>query len=1277
MKNILIIGVGGTGSRAVDVFYKRMQQFGKHNDNNVTALVFDTDKGDIEQISSATVVPMADPASVGTICDRIGKRFIREWFPCDDMAVRSQEMMKGASQWRKKSYLAFLNLMNNSVKRATFIQALDKMVANPGALCEIYVVSSVAGGTGSGSFIPIALFAKRYLRKNLGKDPIVNAMLALPDIYADSQTEENRIKVYSNAYAILRELNAINLVARNYNAGRTAQKKAPIKLRIGHPDEPNVGVLFDASDKKFWTPTAAPFTQVFLLDKIPAVTSIRAHDMVIANSLYTLICTDIGAEFDSEFSNHELLRSQNNGSNAVYAGISTSQVRFPCDSVLNYIAHKKTLDACDNEWLTLHESVESTMREKENQAKEMKRRFALKDGEYAEMVVKAYEDIENSESSNELISIIERSYFSFDDEGKPVDHINDYFDEITRLISSRIPSMEISSDELSNAFSSSRPTTSTVTNAAEEAHVILAQYFIKCVDAIRCSTSNTADSIINFNSDRQTYGNGSMYITNNLIAHNGKYIHPVAALVNLCKFRMKLTEELSGLPVGNEWRELKSRKVTDISPALLELSSDNYEAASGNGQSGKTTAKLKIQKSVYAAAGLQRFVEMTTNDSFVRSYRTSKSHVPTDFALMRADANSLLSNIMSSAQQQLSARVLSLVASDVDLLISKYRTFFSRFAKEKDDLAESTKMARTRDSGNIDSVVNVFSTPEEKDIILKQILDGAGPATDAEVAEIDDVVGKAVYENTCSSAIAAATQDTNWNEKDSKAYLSLFDNMISSYAKFISKTDAFAKIASYSVVEAIVASCGDNPTPQQLVSKFQNHFSIAQDLAQPSLRVDENTDYEDLVAPSRTTVFMMSFGTAKYIKKHAEMFGLRIPADQSDEGQVIKACAEEFIRNYSGDSAARVSIVNSITDQVLYCTGEIMDINPLRIDKFNELSSDRAYYTNYCTALRNFKKFDTDMWNPHIGNDLHKRGYLPYMNEEKEKDCDALVVKALLYALYSRQISYKDGIAAMKDKYYFSYDGKNITDTCGNLINTKNIAKLIAWLRNEDDLVDEWSAQFERDIKRQQLSLPNFSSGTPNEISALEGALTKSPYMKLLTNKVFTDHSKGISDDVTLLELANMVRSSEEIDCDCDDAERILIVAYDVFKSLCEYRTSSKNMPEMFIQVYNQQLEKVYAALSKAKFIVDAGKDAEVQFNQFAAWLHNTGVFDRINADMPLDEKGNVCVDQPCTAASFDSVRNSLTALATRSKYSAHVESSDDSEDTDEALESAGDIITE
>ena len=98
MKNILLIGVGGTGSNAVDMLYRKIATLGKNADNKITALVFDTDKGDIEKISSATAIPMADSRLVGSICDSIGAEALREWFPYKNENVRAQEMIRGASQ---------------------------------------------------------------------------------------------------------------------------------------------------------------------------------------------------------------------------------------------------------------------------------------------------------------------------------------------------------------------------------------------------------------------------------------------------------------------------------------------------------------------------------------------------------------------------------------------------------------------------------------------------------------------------------------------------------------------------------------------------------------------------------------------------------------------------------------------------------------------------------------------------------------------------------------------------------------------------------------------------------------------------------------------------------------------------------------------------------------------------------------------------------------------------------------------------------------------------
>ncbi len=1229
MKNILLIGVGGTGSKAVDIFFQKKKELGDQAGNNVTALVFDTDAGDLKKISAASTVVMADNASVGTICDRFGLEFLKEWFPCDDKAVRSQEMLRGASQWRKKSYLAFLNLMNKPLARQTFISALEKMTADPGYSCEIYVIASVAGGTGSGSFIPIALYAKRYLRKTLGKDPIVNAMIALPDIYADSQTPENRIKVYSNAYAILRELNAINLVARNYNSGLAEHKKAPIRFRIGDPKEPSVGLLFDASDKQFWTPEAAPFSQVFLLDRIPGLNSVAAHDIVLANSLYTILCTEIGAKFDSEFSNHELLRSQNNGSNAIYAGISTSQIRFPKDSVLDYLAHKKTMDSCDNEWLTLHKAVESAIKEKEQQMKALKRKFTMKEGEYASIVIEELEKLEDN-NNDEILTILERCVYQYDSDGtKSDDNAATLFaNKLDAYISSKIPNFSEIEEEIkklnpSNNARGNKLERKATISFVKDSGELLFDYYKICVDNIKRLSGSTADSVITLDKKKENIVGKDYSVIEKLLKKNDKFVHPVAAMIQLCYLRNSITEWLNNNRV-EEWDSLRKRNIEAIPSELLVAPNRSTE-----------------NNSAYYTLGDDRFERLYDGDDGESAYKKAKrTNVKADLDNVLADTRAILDKISSDAQVQMHSKVYKVIVKNIDILISKYRNFFNRFEKEKEDLEEQTKTAYRKDAGNVDSIINVFSSQKHKDYIYKNIIDDAGPITDEEISNTDDIVGFGVFTTVYNSAASEFAEDKSWNEKDSKAYRSLFGNMVKAYKTSIEKSEAYEKIASYNAIEAIYESCGNNPDDKAINEAFKLRFSLAQELATPSIRLDPNENTHDLVRPSNIMVFMMSEETGKYIKKNAEKFGIDLPADQNKESEVVEACAEQFIRKFSGNNSARVSVVSSMPDNVLYCTGEIMDITPLRIAKFNELGDDNVYFKNYSIAIENYKKYGTDMWNPHLGNDLHKRGYLPYMNQEKEKDCDVKVVKALLYAFQKGHVTFQTSVGA-RDAFFFKCNGKKITDSEGRWINRKNIAQLISWLRNEDELVEEWSELFEREIQRQKNLLPSLASDNPNEIRNLESSLTSTPFMNMLTEKLYVDASANVMriknssngpvtvkrDGPTAIEFAYMVKTSEELGRDCDDAERLLEVLYGIFKDMCAYRTNPQLNPERFIQVYGQQLGNFYEAMATARQVYEAGAECESHFNQFTTWLNQANVFNAISADTPMDDKGNVCID--------------------------------------------------
>ncbi len=1282
-KNILLIGVGGTGSNAVDTFFKKFHELGNQTDNKVTALVFDTDAGDLKKITAAKTVVMSDTASVGTICDRIGKQYLQEWFPCDAKDVRAQEMVRGASQWRKKSYLAFLNLMNKPAARSTFISALEDMVQDPGASCEVYVIASVAGGTGSGSFIPIALYAKRYLRKNLGKDPIVNAMIALPDIYADSQTPENRIKVYSNAYAILRELNAINLVARNYNAGLAAKKKAPVRFRIGHPDEPNVGVLFDASDKRFWTPEAAPFSQVFLLDRIPGLNSIAAHDMVLANSLYTILCTEIGSAFDSEFSNHELVRSQNNGSNAIYAGISTSQIRFPKESVLDYLAYKKTLRSCDGEWLTLHKAVENTIREKEREAKAARRRYVMGDGEYATILLEAVEQ-KQDENSDDVVAMVERGVQQYDESGKPSDrNIGEIFmDTIAEYINTKIPNEEAAKAAIEQAIpkkkSPNLSNKSFISKTQETVYPQIFQYYKECIERVKCVPISIADSVITLDKKKVgTVGERYSLLNNLLMTKKGNFVHPVAALIRLCQFRKALSEKMEEYAAETEWDELKQRNVSSIPSRFTSI-----------------TSNISVGKSAYATMGQTRFADVIKNS---QRYTSSKTKVLNDFKVLQHDANHILSKINVATSSQISAKVYSAIARDVDLLIAKYRSFFNRFEKEKETLEEQAVDAHRKDAGPIDSVINVYSSEKDKDVISDIVEDGNGIETEADILATDNIVGKGVFDSAYASAVAERADDDSFNDNDSSAYRSLFSSMVKAYRDSIARSEMYKNVASHNAIEAIVASCGENAAPKSVDDALRSALSVAQELAIPSLRLEANVNEADLVTPSHIMVFMLSLNTAKYIKKNAEKFGLHLPADQNNEGSVLKACAEEFIRDYSGNSGARVAIVKSIPDQILYCTGEIMDITPLCIAKFNELGEDSVYFKNYNEALRRFKKYETDMWNPHLGNGLFKRGYLPYMNAEMENACDEKMVKALFYALNNGLIRYADGVgAAAYNNYYFVCGQAKIFDSDNKPINNKNIAQLLSWLRNEDQKIEDWSREFDREINRQMNALPSIVSD--NEVGALEAALTNSPFSKMLNELLYKDPTEksqklsytaskkskkdaDTSDSVwvtklgpTAAEFAYLIKTSEENGRDCDDAERILRVLYKIFVDMISYRISPEVNPERFVTVYKQQLKKFYEAFAGIEVICKAGRDCEAYYRQLVDWMNQAGLFLDISAESPLDEKGQIAINLPFNYENVPTIKALLSRIKNAKKKA---DAADEAADEAPAVEEEADAATD
>lgn len=1269
MKNILLIGVGGTGSSAVDALYYKLREMGNNADNKVTALVFDTDIGSISGISEAKSISMADTAGVGTVCDRLGADAVSDWFPYDVPSVRAQDLTYGASQWRKKSYLAFLNAMNKQASYSTFVRALEEVGQDPGETCEIYVIASIAGGTGSGSFIPIALFAKRFLREKMNRDPIVNAMIALPEIYEESQSPDNRVKIYANAYAILRELNAINLVARGYNReirdgidGEGKSKKAPIRFTIGSPLIRNVGVLFDASNPDYWTPDAAPFNQVFMLDRMPCVHSIHAHDIILANSMYAIIGTQMGARFQSVQNNSATLLSQNNGSNAIYAGISTAELRFPREAILSYLAHEKAYRSCEDEWLLLHRATEDTIREKEELARESKTRFFTGDGVYASLFLNELKNQYTTPTGN-VTELVDRTTAIYDEEGRKTaaTTVDAYYDRLIAAISSRLDSNSTTSgDDILSMIAGMRidkcPSfferifgKSALRNVVAENAEMLADaftgYFGAAVEFIRNSTTSVTEAVLTFKKEKDPLANTELSLISNILMKDGKYIHPVAAMVQLCRFKSKLLAFLQPKKKF-EWAALKNGSAEKLPAGVFQAGG----VAEGS--------KLKAMKSAYVKYGAERFNKLCHSTD---EYRAARTDPYTDNAYLLKDATFSFEAFRRQTREQFIYAVFVRLSRYVDGLIDKYRDFFRRFEDARQDLAEAVKTAKRRDAGRVDSVLNVYSTEAEKERILHNVL-GSAVEDEREIAENEHITGESVFSLCYNQLAAEVTSDISRMESMAMSFSSLFDGMVKNYEKTIRATSGFKELDKLDVFRALWnSSLLKNENPENTLREY---LTKALDIAKPSLVVDTRPKKDDAVQPHEILVAMMSRNTAHRLKLDADRYGITVMANGATEQVILESCAEQFMKKYTGNDALSVSVVPGVPDNVLYVTGEKTNITPLRISKFDELSANPIYFNYYQEALANSLKFETDMWNPHIGFNLQRRGFLPYMNPEMETKCDEELVKALFYALTNNLITYREKRGNIRGSFRLLAGGndKILLSPEGKIIDKNNQAQLMSWLRIQDEFVKEWSAAFDRDIETQKRNLPMII--TDSQRSRLEMMLSRSPFTKMLRNSFFTDLSKTRSAEgdneggIGVLEFAFGVKSSEESSRDCNDAERILSVAYKIFLELIEYRINRDNNPALFYSVYMQQLEELFVALAKGSTVSREKKNSQnpenaiAMYNHIVSWVNDSDAFMAIPETL-FSEDGQLLIDEP--------FRATPKVLAELNRVSAVEETADES----------------
>ena len=146
-------------------------------------------------------------------------------------------LARGAGQHRQ---IARMGLFLNSSRVRTMLgHALDKCGQGDGEL-PIWIVGSVAGGTGAGLFLDIALLARLVSNERRVQRRIVGAAV-LPEVFTDVGIDNAR------AYAALRELERFQAKTPGAYLGRVASKNG-VRFSVQYDDATSVhqeNALFD------------------------------------------------------------------------------------------------------------------------------------------------------------------------------------------------------------------------------------------------------------------------------------------------------------------------------------------------------------------------------------------------------------------------------------------------------------------------------------------------------------------------------------------------------------------------------------------------------------------------------------------------------------------------------------------------------------------------------------------------------------------------------------------------------------------------------------------------------------------------------------------------------------------------------------------------------------------------------------------------------------------------------------------------------------------------
>lgn len=339
----LLIGLGGTGSKIVA---KVAQMIPADQKQNISCVIFDTDANDIPLIKKADpTIKIVQTSARMTVGEYLSNdpHAKENWFPVNP-PLNAKVLSEGAAQVRSISRLGFEAALqaNKMGPLQDAIQDLYRVdQSRPDQALRLTIVSSLAGGTGSGLVVPVALYVRRYLQDNFHHNAnISRGFFILPEVFYQSVPEDQHTNLQSNAYAAIRELDAF-LMKGNKTLPEEYADSVKIELPVPGTD-------------RYQNYDLAPYDFCFLFDAQNAngekLNDLEQYMDHAANILYAMSIGPVNKRSNSSEDNVLRKIVKEKGRNR-YAGAGASRLVYPYADICQLVGLNWASKSISEQWL--------------------------------------------------------------------------------------------------------------------------------------------------------------------------------------------------------------------------------------------------------------------------------------------------------------------------------------------------------------------------------------------------------------------------------------------------------------------------------------------------------------------------------------------------------------------------------------------------------------------------------------------------------------------------------------------------------------------------------------------------------------------------------------------------------------------------------------------------------------------------------------------------------------------------------------------------------------